>query len=139
MHFVLVVLPLLLRLPPLVGGAATNTTRSIVSHSLPESYQFDSRDGWHSVTVTNLRYKYRRSPAPPPGTTSEATSGRNPSNALQRPSSPDPEHSSIKSVFRSVRRSLAELTKSIVAIGEPEPVTITWFDLFACQKYLPDF
>lgn len=134
MHFTLGVLAaflsLLTRLPPLVGGAATNTTRLIASHSLPGSYQFDSRDGWDSVIVTNLRYKYRRSPAPFLGVTSEATLGKNTSSALKRPSSTNTERPSIKNVFRSVGKSIAELTKSIIAIGEPEPVTITWFDTF---------
>ncbi|KAF8138587.1 expansin family protein [Boletus edulis] len=102
-----------LLLPPLVGGAAANTTRSTVapgnSHSLPESYQFDPRDGWESVIVTNLRYKYRRS-------------------ALKRPTPrTTTRHSSTKSVFRSVGESLAELTKGIIAIGKPEDVTITWY------------
>ncbi|KAH0840036.1 hypothetical protein J3R83DRAFT_1003 [Lanmaoa asiatica] len=121
---------LLLRLPPLVGGAATNTTRTIVtpgnSYALAESYQFDSRDGWEPVIVTNLRYKYRRSPAP--GVTSAIAPGKNTSSALKRPSSTNTEHFYTKNVFRSVGASLAELTKSIFAIGKAEPVTITWFD-----------
>lgn len=132
---------LLLRLPPPVGGAATNTTRTTVtpgnSHSLPESYQFDSRDGWESVIVTNLRYKYRRSHIP--GMTSATIPGTNSNSALKRPSSTHTEHSSKKSVFRSVKESLAELTKDIIASGKPEPVTITWFDTSARQRFVPNF
>ncbi|KAG8218751.1 hypothetical protein J3R82DRAFT_4424, partial [Butyriboletus roseoflavus] len=128
----------LLRLPPLVDAAATNTTRTIVtpgnSHSLPESYQFDSRDGWEPVIVTNLRYKYRRSPTP--GMTSATTPGKNSSNALKRPPSTNTEHSPT-SVFRSVRKSLAELTKGIIASGTAEPVTITWFETFVRQRIVP--
>lgn len=128
-------LALLLRLP-LVGGAATNTTRTVTtpgsSHSLPESYQFNSRDGWESVIVTNLRYKYRRSHTP--GMSSATAPGSNSSSALRRPSSTNTEHSSTKSVFRSVKESLAELTKHIVATSKAEAVTITWFDTFVCQR-----
>lgn len=121
---------------PLVGGAATNTTRAIVSpgssHSLSESYQFDARDGWESVIVTNLRYKYRR--APTPGMTSATTPGKNSTSALKRPASTNTEHSST-SIFRSIRKSLAELTKSIIPSGEAEPVTITWFDTLVRLRF----
>ncbi|KAI9574568.1 expansin family protein [Boletus coccyginus] len=115
-------------LPPLVGGAATNTTRTRVTpgnyHSLTESYQFNPRDGWESVMVTNLRYKYRRSST---GMTSTATPVKNSSSALERPSSTSTRHSSAKSVFRSVGESLAEFTKGIIAIGKAEDVIITWY------------
>ncbi|KAG6378830.1 hypothetical protein JVT61DRAFT_13110 [Boletus reticuloceps] len=133
-----------LLLPPLVGGAAANTTRSTVtpgnSHSLPEPYQFDPRDGWESVIVTNLRYKYRRSSTPFPGMTSATTPDTNSSSALKRPTPrTNTRHSSTKSVFRSVGESLAELTKGIIAIGKPEDVTITWFDTLVGQRCVPNF
>jgi len=125
-------------LPPLVGGAATNTTRTRVTsgnyHSLTESYQFDPRDGWESVMVTNLRYKYRRSST---GMTSTATPVKNSSSALKRPSSTSTQHSSAKSIFRSVGESLAELTKGIIATGKAEDVIITWFDTFVRQQRVP--
>ena len=128
-----------LLLPPLVGGAATNTTRTTVtpgnSHSLTESYQFDPRDGWESVIVTNLRYKYRRSSTPFLGMPSATPSGKNSSSALKRPPSTNTQHSSTKNVFRSVGESLAEFTKGIIAIGKPEDVIITWFDTFVRQRY----
>ncbi|KAG9317568.1 hypothetical protein JVU11DRAFT_1776 [Chiua virens] len=116
--------------PPLVGAAATNTTRTTVSpsHSLPESYQFDPRDGWESVIVTNLRYKYRRSPASSLGTSFATAPNKTSSSVLKRPSRPSTDHASRKSFLRSVRESLAELTKNIIASGEPEPVTLTWSD-----------
>lgn len=122
-------------LPPLVGGAATNTTRTIVtpgnSHSLPETYQFDPRDGWESVIVTNMRYKYRRSSTPFRGTTSTAAPGKNSSSPLKRPSSTKPQHSTTKNVFRSVGASIVEFTKGIIGIGKAEEVVITWFDSYA--------
>ncbi|KAN0097348.1 hypothetical protein V8E55_001794 [Tylopilus felleus] len=118
-------------LPPLVGGAATNTTRTIVtpgnSHSLPETYQFDPRDGWESVIVTNMRYKYRRSSTPFRGTTSTAAPGKNSSSPLKRPSSTKPQHSTTKNVFRSVGASIVEFTKGIIGIGKAEEVVITWY------------
>ncbi|KAF8558873.1 hypothetical protein OG21DRAFT_1574943 [Imleria badia] len=91
-----------------------NTSRTVVtpvnSHSLTESYQFDPRDGWESVMVTNLRYKYRRSPTPFPGMTSATTSAINSGSALKRPSSTNSQRSSTKSVFRSAGESLTEYT-----------------------------
>ena len=127
---------------PLVGGAATNTTRTRVtpgnSHSLTESYQFDPRDGWESVMVTDLRYKYRRSSTPFLGMTSATTSGKDSSSALKRPSSTNTQHSSTKNVFRSVGESLAKFTKGIIAIGKAEDVIITWFDTFVRQRRVPD-
>lgn len=30
------------------------------SHSLGDNYQFEARDGWHAVNISNLQYKYRR-------------------------------------------------------------------------------
>jgi hypothetical protein len=124
-------------LPPLVGGAATDTTRTRVtpgnSHSLTESYQFDPRDGWESVMVTNLRYKYRRSSTPFLGMTSATLPDKNSRSALKRPSSTNTQHSSMKNVFRSVGESLAEFTKGISAIGKAEDVIITWFDTFVRQ------
>ncbi|OCH90682.1 hypothetical protein OBBRIDRAFT_581679 [Obba rivulosa] len=38
--------------------AAIVLTALMTSHSLPESYHFDPRDGWQTVNVTNLQYKY---------------------------------------------------------------------------------
>lgn len=124
--------PLLLALPSLVGAAATNSTRSLASHSLPDYYHFDPRDGWDSVIVTNLRYKYRRSPTTSP----ENTLQKNASSVLQRPSRA--ERASIKTVIRSVGKSLAEITKGIIAVGKPQPVTITWFGTFVSHASIPD-
>lgn len=33
------------------------------AHSLGDNYQFEARDGWQSVNITNLQYKYRRDDA----------------------------------------------------------------------------
>lgn len=134
MHFSQSVLTALfsLLLPPLVGGAATNTTRTVVtpgnSHSLAESYQFNPRDGWQSVIVTNLRYKYRRSFTPFAG--SVTTPGKNSSSALKRPPSTNPRHTSPKSVLRSVGESITEFAKGLFGVGKAEPVIITWYAAF---------
>lgn len=144
MHFSLGILavPFTLLLPPLVGGAATNTSRIAMpgnSHSLTESYQFDPRDGWESVMVTDLRYKYRRSPTPFPGTASATTSGKNLGSALKRPLSTNPQRSSTKSVFRSIGESLTEFTKGIIGMGKAEDVIITWFDQSVRQRCVTNF
>jgi len=40
---------------------AASESRYSRTHSLGDSYKFDARDGWQTVNVTNLQYKYRRS------------------------------------------------------------------------------
>ncbi|KAJ3573874.1 hypothetical protein NP233_g2153 [Leucocoprinus birnbaumii] len=74
------------------------------SHSLGENYTFDPRDGWLSVNVTNLQYKYRRD-------------------------LDDSEHSSGKhrSGVSGVIKVLDDFWKGLKGIGNPQPVTITWY------------
>jgi hypothetical protein len=114
-------------LVPLVGAATMNTARTTVSpdnsHSLGTHYQFDPRDGWESVIVTNLRYKYR---SPEPNYKSPLASTNKSTNPLERPPNAAEKQSAAKGVFESIGNYLA----GIVGIGTPEPVTITWFDGF---------
>ncbi|KAF9226455.1 hypothetical protein BS17DRAFT_748180 [Gyrodon lividus] len=105
-----------------------NTTRTTVtpdnSHSLGTAYQFDPRDGWESVIVTNLRYKYR---SPEPNHNSPLATTKNSANALKRPSNATNKQPGTKGVLKSFGDSLTHLMAGIVAIGKPEPVTITWY------------
>ncbi|KIJ70191.1 hypothetical protein HYDPIDRAFT_121714 [Hydnomerulius pinastri MD-312] len=101
-----------------------NTGRAAVtqdkSHSLGESYQFDPRDGWESVSVTNLHYKYR---SPEPAHKSVQESTKNSTNALKRSQKPQAKGSGKNNVIQS----FTDLFAGLVGMGKPEPVTITWY------------
>lgn len=95
------------------------------SHSLGDHYTFDVRDGWQSVNVSNLQYKY------------QARSG-NASDALD----PFDEHGvgkraakeAARKTAKAASKSLGDSVKDVVkaaikglkAIGSAEKVTITW-------------
>ncbi|KAF9263505.1 hypothetical protein L218DRAFT_835465, partial [Marasmius fiardii PR-910] len=77
------------------------------SHSLGDSYTFDPRDGWRSVNVSDMSYKYRRDLQPSLQIEPKASS-KSHTEALLDPLSVKPgEH------FRIT--------------GDSEPVTITWY------------
>ncbi|KZT71586.1 hypothetical protein DAEQUDRAFT_665784 [Daedalea quercina L-15889] len=84
-------------------------------HSLGEVYQFNPRDGWEMVNITNLQYKYSRSLIDD----SEDSNG------------PVIPRSHTKRVNKNAAAGLVGSVKSIVdtmkALGDPEPVTITWY------------
>ncbi|KAI0772703.1 hypothetical protein BC629DRAFT_1529580 [Irpex lacteus] len=140
------------------------------AHSLGDSYQFDPRDGWETVNITDLAYKYRRDDTfelnddadahedsetlakrsskkskskahtkskGHSNTKSKSKSKTKPkSNAKAKPktkstnhikaSSDDDSGSTTKSVTKSVS-GLGKIVESIKGIGNPEPVTITWY------------
>ncbi|KIK99258.1 hypothetical protein PAXRUDRAFT_822950 [Paxillus rubicundulus Ve08.2h10] len=111
-------------LVPLVGAATMDTTRTTVSpdnsHSLGTAYQFDPRDGWEPVIVTNLRYKYR---SPEPNYKSPLASTNKSTNPLERPPNATKKQSEAKGVLESIGNYLA----GVAGIGKSEPVTITWY------------
>jgi hypothetical protein len=73
------------------------------AHSLESGYNFDPRDGWQPVNISNLPYKY--GPSPP---------------KVHRPTK------SI-SKFKSILDPLTNALKGLKGIGKPEKVTITWW------------
>jgi hypothetical protein len=80
------------------------------SHSLGDSYNFDSRDGWEIVNISNLAYKYQVS-----GSDLEKRVGKKVKGASK---------SSVGSVIKGAAVSL---WKGLKAIGNPEAVVITWY------------
>ena len=121
-------------------------------HSLGDSYQFDPRDGWESVNITNLQYKYSRSladsledpdgPTIPRAHTKRASKKASKSStnktakkttkttskaAKTAPKSAKTTTSSAKSAANGLLGSVKSVVDSMKAIGEPEPVTITWY------------
>ncbi|KAI0650647.1 hypothetical protein C8Q79DRAFT_998444 [Trametes meyenii] len=118
-------------------------------HSLGKNYVFDPRDGWQTVNTTNLLYKYSgshlddddlgssgdshleaRDKKPhhfnPKKTVKKAakkTSKKTPAKAVKA-ASKKLATSATGSVFSG---GLNKVIQSIKGIGEPEPVTITWY------------
>jgi len=102
--------------PIFVNGGTINAV-SERRHSLGRSYGFDPRDGWEAVNITNLPYKYRTSDDPEPhsdGSNSAKRSTENPSSDSDQKGS-------------SIINTLGKFFKGLKGIGDPEPVTITWY------------
>ncbi|KAI0335561.1 hypothetical protein GY45DRAFT_1240357 [Cubamyces sp. BRFM 1775] len=120
-------------------------------HSLGKGYVFHPRDGWETVNMTNLLYKY--------STPAESDSGldddTNNSSASTGTSSLQPRAKKSKAKKTSSKKAakkktsvkaaqstskkltssagsvlsggLTKIINSIKGIGKPEPVTITWY------------
>ncbi|KAI0729383.1 hypothetical protein C8Q72DRAFT_829302 [Fomitopsis betulina] len=123
--------------------------RYSTAHSLGESYQFDPRDGWESVNITNLQYKYSRSltdleddgPTIPRAHTKRAnkkvskksikkTAKKAAKKAIKTPkvaSKAAKTTSSVNSAANGLLGSVKSVVESMKAMGDPEPVTITWY------------
>lgn len=98
-----------------LSALAASTARTIseskysVAHSLGDNYIFDPRDGWQTVNVTNLAYKYKRGPKGSP----------------QRPKSKSVLNGELGSVVNKIWEGLK-------GVGSTESVIITWY--VHCQK-----
>ncbi|KAH9940580.1 hypothetical protein B0H21DRAFT_577374 [Amylocystis lapponica] len=115
------------------------------AHYLGDNYQFNSRDGWQTINVTNLQYKYSRSDAPDSSGEGHHSGGhhltkraasKSKSNSTMKktakknikPSSKSSSKSTSKSSATDlVKGTLKKVMDSLKAIGSPEPVTITWY------------
>lgn len=118
-------------LSPILAFAAQSSSVRAVSeskytkaHSLGNNYSFDPRDGWQSINVTNLQYKYRRRGNPD----LDSTEGY--SLSLDRRAKnvqSTPHHTGgLGQVIAGV---VADVWKGLKGLGTPEPVTITWYFL----------
>ncbi|KAF7790900.1 hypothetical protein EIP86_001858 [Pleurotus ostreatoroseus] len=97
------------------------------AHSLGDSYQFDPRDGWEAVNITDLQYKYAREddelyePDEDDTDNVEEDDDQDPDqhehlNALERRTS--------KNSTKTVKTTMIDTIKGV---GKSEPVTITWY------------
>jgi len=84
-------------------------------HSLGRGYTFDPRDGWQTVNVSNLSYKY---------------SPRSPNTRRTTKITGIPQHTSHKGNNLvnniDIKGAVKNAFKSITGKGRPTSVTITW-------------
>ncbi|KAF8192489.1 Non-catalytic module family EXPN protein [Pholiota molesta] len=83
---------------------AISESKYTTAHSLGDEYKFDPRDGWETVNVTNLDYKYKRG--------SE--------NDLN-------DRAGGKGVGAAISGLVKNIWKGLKGIGDKEAVTITWY------------
>ncbi|KAJ7179895.1 hypothetical protein C8R43DRAFT_1117243 [Mycena crocata] len=104
-----------LSLPAIIGVGAISITSSgraiakskyTTSHSLGDSYTFDSRDGWQSFNATNLQYKYRR----------ESTKKDSSKKTAVKHSSP-----------LTIAQVLGKVWNGLKGMGKAQPVIATWY------------
>lgn len=95
-----------------VSASATSVTRAVAesryshAHSLGDSYSFDPRDGWHSVNVSNLPYKYE-------------PRALEPRSARKKPKG--------KGKLGGLGKLVSASLKGLKGIGKPQEVKITWW------------
>ena len=110
--------------PNLIFAAQSSSVRAVSeskytkAHSLDNNYSFDPRDGWQSVNVTNLQYKYRRQ--------EELDLGdpRGDSPNLENRGKKNVHHTSLGQAIAGV---VHNIWKGLKGLGKSEPVTITWY------------
>jgi hypothetical protein len=124
---VLAVSPLLALASPRSIDAVARS-RYTKAHSLGTSYNFDPQDGWKSVNVTNLRYKYKRidswdeAPVSNKGNESDPTTqpGRKREAAHRQLS----KHTILTGPLKYI---IGEISKVIKGFGTPQNAKITWY------------
>lgn len=122
------------------------------AHSLGDNYQFNARDGWQTVNVTDLQYKYSRDyddPDDPDDEDEEDTSvldkratkkkakssskskskskSKSTKSKSKSKSSSSKKKSSATSKVSKVASSFKKVIDTLKGIGKAEPVTITWY------------
>ena len=116
--------------------------RYTTPHSLGNNYVFDPRDGWETVNMTNLLYKYSNSDDTDEGDEDSgdnhgvyshgsggmpASSGTR-STLTRRAKKKSTNPPKPKAAAGVLTNTLAKILDTIKGIGKPEPVTITWYN-----------
>lgn len=139
----LLLMPSVARASDLRAMYSSLETRYAHAHTLGDNYQFDPRDGWQSVNVTNLQYKYTRGYDAPGGvdeaqdalekrtskkkSSSKAKTTSNASSKSKSKSKSKSNAGSATSKVSKVTSSFQKIVDSIKGVGKAEPVTITWY------------
>jgi hypothetical protein len=108
---------------------AVSKTKYTRAHSLGNSYQFDPRDGWQHVNVTNLQYKYARSYTSDSDQSSSPFEKRGKKKGSKNPK-PQKQNNKGKggsNIGGTVKHILGNVWNGLKALGQPEPVIITWW------------
>lgn len=110
---------------------AVSKSKSSKAHSLGESYQFDPRDGWEHVNITDLQYKYESSNTGGAGHERSAFEKRGKKKGSKSPKKNKNKKSPAKGTGGSgiggtIGNVIGKAWNGLKAIGDPEPVTITW-------------
>jgi len=103
------------------------------AHSLGSGYAFDPRDGWQTVNVSNLAYKYNRPRSPnfrriaktgtpylPHGTVTHKVKTATPH------ASPDTFPKKVTNKVIQVTSAVKNIWEGFKGIGEPSKVIVTW-------------
>lgn len=80
------------------------------AHSLGDNYVFDPRDGWQTVNVTNLQYKYERR-----------------SEIERQDDTSVVKRAKAKGIGDAIAGVLKNIFKGLKGLGKPETATITWY------------
>jgi hypothetical protein len=100
------------------------------AHSLGDSYQFQPRDGWQNVNVTNLQYKYPRFNTPDSNQQGSPFEKRGNQKSTQSqkkdPTKPTHKGEGEDALGGTLKHILGGVWNGLKALGQPEPVTITW-------------
>jgi hypothetical protein len=109
-------------------GTLHAVSRSMYSraHSLGDSYKFNPRDGWQHVNVTNLQYKYTPSYSPNLDQQSNSLEKRESSKSRNNQTKKQKHSGKGASIGGSIKHILGSVWNGLKAIGQPEPVIITW-------------
>ncbi|KAH7916205.1 hypothetical protein BJ138DRAFT_1176072 [Hygrophoropsis aurantiaca] len=122
---------------PLAEGAILNvsppndTLHGLREHSTENIHEFDPRDGWQTVNITNLHYKYSRVSPQSGAITNNTKLPQRPSGRLlKKPAAPrvsqmkpEPKKNGIGATVKGLVHDIA----SMVGLGPSQPVTITWY------------
>ncbi|KIY46631.1 hypothetical protein FISHEDRAFT_66390 [Fistulina hepatica ATCC 64428] len=113
-------------------------SRYIRPHALadvPDNYNFDPRDGWQAVNVTDMQYKYRRSleeddddgSASMNTTTLQARDGKKKSKKVKKTKAIKSSTGKLPGLGSIAGAALAKVLQSIQPQGKPEPIKVTWY------------
>ncbi|KAF4619270.1 hypothetical protein D9613_005135 [Agrocybe pediades] len=114
---------------PAFAGRATSIraiskSKYTTAHSLGDDYRFDPRDGWQSINVTDLGYKYRRQLQPEGYSNDPARDGVSAfENRSTRKKSIPKKHGLSQAISGVLKNAL----QGLKGVGKPEQVTITWY------------
>jgi len=120
-HFVFLFFTLYTNVMAIAGRLHASESFYSRAHFLGNEYMFDTRDGWHNVSISNLDYKYRRD------TDLHLHSSKGVSTPKAAKASvhhlKKPAHHGLGNVISD---ALGGVLKGLKALGRPEKVIITW-------------